>query len=316
MLRALIVAAVSSASLAHVFEERRLGVPGDRAEQQAVFRAETDLASFGVTVTDKRGNFLTDLTTEDFEVLEDGKPQTLKYFIRGQQTEAALELHIGIMFDTSGSMQSDIATARTAAIKFLNALPEAKDITLVDFDSEVRLAKFSQQDFPRLVERIRSRKPDGYTAMYDALGQYVTAADDQNGRKVLIVFSDGGDTRSALGFTDVLTLLRGSDVTVYPIGFMQNQSTANRSQLQMRLGRFAEESGGEAFFPLSMKEIEAAYERILTQVRAQYTLGYVSTNTTQDGRWRKVEIKVRRPELKSSRIQTRKGYFAPYTPAR
>jgi VWFA-related protein len=316
MLRALLVAALLSSSLAHAFEERRLGVPGDRAGQQAVFRAETDLVSLGVTVTDKRGNFLTDLATEDFEVLEDGKPQTLKYFIRGQQTEAAPELHLGVMFDTSGSMMADIATARTAAIKFLNALPEARDITLVDFDSEVRLAKYGQQDFPRLVERIRSRKPDGYTAMYDALGQYVTGVDDLDGRKVLVLFSDGGDTRSRLGFTDVVTLLRGSDVTVYPIGFMQNQPMGVRNQQQMRLGRLAEESGGEAFFPLSMKEIEAAYERILTQVRAQYTLGYVSTNTAQDGRWRKVEIKVRRAELKGSRIQTRKGYFAPYTPAR
>jgi hypothetical protein len=115
MLRALIVAAVLSASLAQAF-----------ARQQAVFRAETDLVSFGVIVTDKRGNFLTDLTTEDFELLEDGKPQTLKYFIRGQQTDAAPELHIGIMFDTSGSMASDIGTARTAAIKFSMRCPRPR----------------------------------------------------------------------------------------------------------------------------------------------------------------------------------------------
>ena len=304
MLRAVIVAAIFSASLARV------------AAQQAVFRAETDLVSLGVTVTDRRGNFLTDLTLEDFDILEDGKPQTLKYFLRGQQSEAAPALHLGIMFDTSGSMSSDIATARTAAIKFLNALPEAKDITLVDFDSEVRLAKFSQQDFPRLVERIRSRKPDGYTAMYDALGQYMNGTDDMDGRKVLVLFSDGGDTRSSLGFTDVMTLLRGSDVTVYPVGFMQNQAMSNRNQQQQRLGRLAEESGGEAFFPLNMKEIEAAYERILTQVRSQYTIGYVSTNTAQDGRWRKVEIKVRRPELKGARVLARKGYFGPFKSAR
>ena len=182
-------------------------------------------------------------------------------------------------------MSADIATARTAAIKFLNALPEAKDITLVDFDTEVRLSKYGQQDFPRIVERIRARKPDGFTAMYDALG-YINGAEDDPGRKVLILFSDGGDTRSALGFADVMTLLRGSDVTVYVVGFMQNQSQSTRSQQRLRLSQIAEESGGEAFYPLSMKEIEAAYDRILTQVRAQHTLGYVSTNAAQDGRWR------------------------------
>jgi Ca-activated chloride channel homolog len=286
------------------------------AQQQPVFRVETDLVSFGVTVIDKRANFQTDLTAEDFEIVEDGKPQTLKYFVRGDQADAAPELHVGLLFDTSGSMSADIATARTAAIKFLNALPEAKDITLVDFDTEVRLSKYGQQDFPRIVERIRARKPDGFTALYDALGQYVNGAEDDSGRKVLVLFSDGGDTRSALGFADVMTLLRGSDVTVYSIGFMYNQSTSTRSQQRLRLQQIAEESGGEAFFPLSMKEIESAYDRILTQVRAQYTLGYVSTNAAQDGRWRKVEIRVRRPDLKGVRVQTRKGYFGPYRASR
>jgi VWFA-related protein len=304
MLRAVVVATVLSASFA------RAGFA------QVVFRAETDLVSFGVTVTDKRGTFVTDLSADDFEILEDGKPQALKYFIRGHETDAAPELHVGIMFDTSGSMTADISTARTAAIKFLNALPEAKDITLVDFDTEVRLAKYGQQDFPRIVERIRNRKPDGYTAMYDALGQYVTGANAVDGRKVLVVFTDGGDTRSALGFTDVMTLLRASDVTVYPVGFMQNQALSTRNQQQLKLSRLAEESGGEAFFPLSMKEIEAAFDRILTQVRAQYTVGYVSTNTAQDGRWRKVEIKIRRPAAKNSKIQARKGYFGPFKPSR
>jgi Ca-activated chloride channel family protein len=284
--------------------------------QQTVFRAETDLVSFGVTVLDRRGSFVTDLTGEHFEILEDGKPQALRYFIRGDQADAAPELHLGLLFDTSGSMSADISTARTAAIKFLNALPEAKDFTLVDFDTEVRLAKYGQQDFPRIVERIRNRKPDGFTAMYDALGQYVNGANADPGRKVMVLFTDGGDTRSALGFTDVMTLLRGSDVTVYPVGFMQNQSSSNRNLQRVRLAQIAEESGGEAFFPLSMKEIEAAFERILIQVRAQYTVGYVSTNTAQDGRWRKVEIKVRRPDLTNLRIQTRKGYFGPYKASR
>ena len=304
MLRAGIVATVVLVAVVRAFA------------QQTVFRAETDLVSFGVTVLDRRGSFVTDLTGEHFEILEDGKPQALKYFVRGDQADAAPELHLGLLFDTSGSMSADIATARTAAIKFLNALPEAKDITVVDFDTEVRLAKYGQQDFPRIVERIRNRKPDGFTAMYDALGQYVNGANADPGRKVMVLFTDGGDTRSALGFTDVMTLLRGSDVTVYPVGFMQNQSSSNRNLQRVRLAQIAEESGGEAFFPLSMKEIEAAFERILIQVRAQYTVGYVSTNTAQDGRWRKVEIKVRRPDLTNLRIQTRKGYFGPYKASR
>src|SRR5687767_5082630 len=281
--------------------------------QQPTFRAETDLVNVGVTVTDKKGAFLTDLTAEDFEIFEGGKKQTLKYFTRGDDTAAAPDLHVGLLFDTSGSMGEDIQLARSAAIRFLNTLTDAKDITLVDFDTEVRVSKFGQQDFPRLVERIRGRKPEGFTAMYDALGLYLQD-DVDDGRKILVLFSDGGDTRSTIGFADVMTLVRASDVTVYAVGFVENQPSNARGQQRLRLTQIAQESGGEAFFPSSMKQVDAAYDKIVAQIRAQYSLGYVSTSTDADGRWRKVEIKVRRPDLKDLRIQTRKGYFAPFRP--
>ena len=287
---------------------------GTTSAQQPTFRAETELVTFGVTVTDRQGNFITDLTAEDFDVVEDGKRQTIKYFTRGDETDAAPELHVGLLLDTSGSMGADIQLARTAAIKFLNTLSDASDITLVDFDTEVRVSRYGQQDFPRLVERIRSRKPDGYTAMYDALGMYLQGADLDDGRKILVLFSDGGDTRSTLSFTDAMTLVRASDATVYAVGLIENQPQSVRSQQRLRLTQLAVESGGEAFFPLSMKQIDVAYEKILAQIRAQYSLGYVSTAAPNDGRWRKVEIRVRRPDLKDLRVQTRKGYFAPYEP--
>ena len=282
--------------------------------QQPTFRAETDLVNFGVTVTAKGGLFVTDLTADDFDVLEDGKKQTIKYFTRGDEAASDVEMHVGLLFDTSGSMGEDIQLARSAAIKFLNTLSDAKDITLVDFDTEVRVSKYGQQDFPRLVERIRGRKPDGFTAMYDALGLYLHGAEVDDGRKILVLFTDGGDTRSTLSFTDVLTLIRASDATIYAVGFMENQPGSVRSQQRLRLTQLANESGGEAFFPVSMKQIDTAYDKIVAQIRAQYSLGYLSTGTALDGRWRKVEIKVRRPDLKDVRIQTRKGYFAPFRP--
>jgi Ca-activated chloride channel homolog len=282
--------------------------------QQPTFRAETDLVNFGVTVTDKKGTFLADLTADDFEILEDGKKQTVKYFTRGDDMTAAPELHIGLLFDTSGSMGEDIQLARSAAVRFLNTLTDAKDMTLVDFDTEVRVSKFGQADFPRLVERIRSRKPDGFTAMYDALGLYLQDADVEDGRTILVLFTDGGDTRSTIGFADVMTLVRASDVTVYAVGFVENQPSNARGQQRLRLTQIATESGGEAFFPLSMKQVDAAYDKIVAQIRAQYSLGYTSSSTAFDGRWRKVEIKVTRPGVKDLRLQTRKGYFAPFRP--
>jgi len=280
--------------------------------QQPTFRSETELVNLGVTVVDRRGNFISDLTQQDFEIVEDGRKQSIRLFARGDEADTAPELHIGLLLDTSGSMGEDIGLARSAAVKFLNTLNDARDMTLVDFDTEVRVAKYGQQDFPRMVERIRSRKPDGFTAMYDALGVYLDGASEDEGRTILVLFTDGGDTRSTLRFNDALTLLRASDVTVYTIGFLEHQSTSVRFDQRTRLTQIADETGGQAIFPLSMKEISEAYDRILAQIRAQYSLGYLSTNTAQDGRWRKVEIRVRRPDLKDVRIRSRKGYFAPF----
>ncbi len=280
--------------------------------QQPTFRAEIDLVNFGVTVTDRRGNHITDLTPADFEITEEGQKQTVSFFARGDQLESAPEMHVGLLFDTSGSMGQDIQLARSAAVKFLNTLSDAEDMTLVDFDTEVRVARYGQQDFPRMVERIRGRKPDGWTALYDALGVYLDGAAEDEGRTVLLLYTDGGDTRSTIGFGDLMTLIRASDVTVYAVGFLDNQSSSVRNEQRARLHQIAEATGGQAFFPTTMKDVEAAYDKVVAQIRAQYSLGYTSSNAKQDGQWRRVEIKVKRSDLKDLRIQTRKGYFAPY----
>jgi Ca-activated chloride channel family protein len=283
-----------------------LAVPA--AAQVPTFKASVELVSFGVTVTDRRGNFITDLTAEDFEIVEEGAHQTLKVFARGDEADA-LDMHVGLLFDTSGSMGEDLRLSRSAAIKFLNTLHDAKDMTLVDFDTEVRVAKYGQPDFPRMVERIRNRKPDGWTALYDALGVYLDGATEDNGRTILVLYTDGGDTRSAIGFGDALTLVRASDVTIYAVGFLDHQPSSVKAEQRMRLQQITDATGGQAFFPMSMKEIDAAYDKIVAQIRAQYSLGFASTNTKTDGQWRDVKIRVKRPDV---RIQARKGYFAPY----
>ncbi|HEY6509214.1 MAG TPA: VWA domain-containing protein [Vicinamibacterales bacterium] len=279
---------------------------------QQVFRATTDLVTVGVTVSGKNGLAVQGLSREDFEVREDGVPQPLSYLATGDSQESAPPLHLGLMFDTSGSMADDIHLARTAAIKFLNTLTEAVDITLVDFDTEVRAGRFTQADFPRLVERIRNRKPQGFTAMYDALGVYLDTSSGDDGRTVLVIFTDGGDTRSSIPFGEALTLVRASDVTVYAIGFLPRRTSGPQGEGRARLSQLTAESGGEAFFPTSMTQIEEAFARIAAQVQSQYTLGYTSTNTARDGRWRKLEVRVRRPDTRSATVRARRGYFAPF----
>ena len=281
-----------------------------RTTAQPVFRSGVDLATFAATITDKKGNIVTDLTRDDFEVIEDGRKQAIEYFSNGDG-ETSPAMHLGLMVDASGSMLTDMKLAQGAAIKFLNMLPAAEDITLVDFDTQVRITRYPQRDFARLVERIRQRKPDGWTALYDALGTYLDGADSQEGRKVLVMYTDGADSRSALSFPDTMNLLKASQVTVYAIGLTENTGSA-RTQLQMTLRQITEATGGQAFFPTAMKDVESAYDKVLAEIKGQYHLGYLSTNTAKDGAWRKVEIRVKRPEL---RVRTRKGYFGPYKPS-
>jgi VWFA-related protein len=250
---------------------------------------------------------------DDFEVFERGKPQQVKFFAKGDG-ESGLPLHLGFLLDASGSMERDIRDVRTAAIKFLNRNEFAIDVTLVDFDTEVRVTRYAAESVPQLIERIRMRKPGGFTAFYDALGVYLTGASMQDGQKVLVVYTDGGDTRSTMHAGDVVDLLKASDVTMYALGYLEHQSSSSRNTAQMELQRFSSMTGGQAFFPTSIKELDTLYEKILSEIAARYTLGYVSTDARTDGSWRPVEIKLKRSDLKGAKIRTRPGYFAALAP--
>ena len=287
-----------------------IAVASVTASAQRTFRAGVDLVHFSVVVTDRQGQHISGLTADDFEILEEGKPQSIKFFAAGEATEA-LPLHIGLLLDTSGSMDRDIKDARTAVIKFINTMDHAADVTLVDFDTEVRVARYGQNDYARLIERIRNRKPDGWTALYDAIATYLNGAAEQTGQKVLIMYTDGGDTRSSFSLSQLLDMLRVSDVTVYALGYLENQGSSARHDQRMHLQRLSGMTGGQAFFPTDAKEIEKIYEQIQKELAARYSLGYTSTDTRADGKWREVKVRVKRPDLKGVKIRTREGYFAP-----
>jgi Ca-activated chloride channel family protein len=292
--------------------------------QEPAFRSGIDVVNLGVAVIDRKGVAVSGLTKDDFEVFEEGKKQELRFFAADGAKDAAAPdgvagsggerppLHIGLVFDTSGSMAADMELARSAAIRFLNRLPRAEDMTIVDFDTEVRIATYTQNDFTRLVARLRGRKPDGWTALWDAVGIYLGGSQDQTGQKVLIIFTDGGDTRSTLSYVDLLNALRASDVSVYAIGFLEHQPASVRTQQRLQLAQLADLTGGQALFPVSMKEVESMYDRIVAEIDSRYLLGYVSSDRRTDGAWRSVEVRVTRPDLRQARIRTRKGYFAPY----
>jgi Ca-activated chloride channel homolog len=288
-------------------------VGGATLGAQRAIRVGVELVHFGVSVIDRQGAPITGLTIDDFEILERGKPQQVKFFAPADASSAP-PLHLGFLLDASGSMDQDIKDVRTAAIKFLNQTEYAVDVTLVDFDTEVRVARYAGDAFPRLIERIRMRKPGGYTAFYDAIGVYLRGASTQDGQKVLVAYTDGGDTRSTIHAGEVTELLKASDVTMYALGYLQHQSSSARTSAQMELQRFSAMTGGQAFFPTSIKDLDALYDKIQKEIASRYTLGYTSSDERTDGSWRPVEIKVKRPGLRGAKIRTRPGYYAAFTP--
>ena len=284
-------------------------------QAQPVFRSGVDLVHLGVTVVGKDGQPVSGLRAEDFVIQEEGREQGIAYFTRGLDNDLeTMPLHLGVLFDTSGSMDRDAGFAKTAAIKFLRDLNFAVDMTLVSFDTEVRVSRFGQSDFPRLVERLRGQETGGMTALYDALGVYLDGAFAQDGRKVLLLYTDGGDTRSRMRLGELLDLVRASDVTVYAIGFQTQLRVADRMMERIRLEEIVGLTGGQCYFPDSVDELDEIYAQIRDELAARYSLGYVSTDPTTDGAWRRVTVTLAgaRPELEGARIRARNGYFAPY----
>jgi len=287
--------------------------PSQLELQDSTFRGRVDLVKVGVTVAGKKNHDLvTDLGAGDFAVYEDGKPQQITAF--GSGAEPAQQLHVGVLLDVSASQQFDLGFTQTAVTKFLASLPDAVDMTFIDFADRVRGGRYAQSEVPLLAERVRALRAGGATALYDAIGLYLDAASEQNGRKVMVLYTDGADTCSRLSFGKVMQMLKASDVTVYAIGSFGNQSLSLYFPQRAQLAIMAETTGGTAFFPISVKELDRIYEQVLGEVRAQYTLGYVSTNEKSNGDWRKIDIKITRADAKSLRVRARKGYYGPSNP--
>jgi Ca-activated chloride channel family protein len=289
----------------------RLAPAADRAPE-SVFPSKLEEVHLTVTVLDASGRLVSDLKPEDFVVLENGRPQRVQLFGRTVEPgqEDALALDLGLLMDTSGSMLSQLKLSQEAAVRFLEAVPRARDLVTVFFDDDIRLSRYNSENQQGLFERIAEAKGGGDTALYDAISVYLSRVQDSSGRKVLVLFTDGEDTRSALGFGDCLQLIRSSGVTIYPIAFMSGFPPGSARALKSKsvLEQMAEITGGLVFSPRTSKDLASIYTRILQELRSQYVLGYVSDDPSRDGKFRRLKVDV---AGKGLRVRHRAGYFAP-----
>jgi Ca-activated chloride channel homolog len=272
------------------------------------FRGTVDLVRLPVVVLAKDGSPVRGLTIDDFEILENDHPQTPSFFAEGPPGPD-VPLHLAVMLDRSESMEHDLKAASGAAVKFIDALDEAQDVTLIEFDSVVHISRFSPSSYPQLFSRIREGQVGLLTALHDAIGRYVETTRVRIGQHILLLYTDGGNSTGSMTASDVQTLLRRGDVMVYVMGYLENVSSADRFRQQSLLTMMSRETGGEAFFPGSDRDVAASYARIRAEIDGRYTLGYPSPDNRRDGRFHKVEVRLRHPQP-GVHVRTRSGYIS------
>jgi len=285
---------------------------GDRPGPEPIFPTQLEEVHLTVTVRDAAGRLVSNLKPDDFTVLENGRPQHVQLFGRAVEPgqEEALALDLGLLMDTSGSMLAQLKLSQEAAVRFLESIPRARDLVTIFFDDDIRLSRYNSENQQGLFERIAEAKGGGDTALYDAISVYLSRVQDASGRKVLVMFTDGEDTRSALGLGEVLQLIRSSGVIIYPIAFTAGFPPGSARALHSKsvLEQMAELTGGAVFTPRSSKDLSAIYARILQELQSQYVLGYVSDDPSRDGKFRRLKVDV---PGKGLRVRHRAGYFAP-----
>ena len=285
--------------------------------QQPAFRSAIDVVSMNVTVIDSANRYITDLTEEDFEIFEDGVKQEMTLFNRSN-----LPVALSLLIDTSSSMEDRMAIAQDAAIGFVRKLRPTDIGEVIGFDSRAEvLQKFTNHP-AELEQAIRKTVAGGSTSLNNAL--YISLKglkkipirqEDEIRRQAIILLSDGEDTSSLVTFEDVLDLARRSETAIYAIGLMEDtaggQSKGFR-EATYALRQLTNDTGGRAFFPADVKTLANVYGQIYDELSSQYTIGYSSKNPRRDGAWRRLVVRVNRPNVQA---RTKQGYFAPVAAA-
>jgi Ca-activated chloride channel homolog len=260
------------------------------------------------TVSDKKGRFVTDLKKEDFEIVEEKKPQSVVEFV----AETDLPLRLAVVIDTSNSIRDRFRFQQEAAIEFINSVmrPEDKAV-VVSFDTGPELVSDLTSDTSKLSQAVRSLRPGGGTAFYDAL--YYACRDklqqDQprhKFRRALIVISDGDDNQSRMSRDQALEMAHKADVVLY--GISTNNSGAEQDGDKV-LKYFTKETGGLVFFPFKVQDLAQSFQNIANELRHQYSLLYRPDPPKVDGLFHEVNIKVK--NRKDLVVRARKGYYAP-----
>jgi Ca-activated chloride channel family protein len=287
--------------------------------QQPSFKSSIDVVSMSVTVTDSTNRYVTDITEKEFDVFEDGVKQELTLFNRSN-----LPVALSLLIDTSSSMEDRMSVAQDAAIGFIRKLRPTDLGEVIGFDSRAEVLQKFTNNPAELEHAIRKTVAGGSTSLNNAL--YISLKglkkvpvqqEEEVRRQAIVLLSDGEDTSSLVTFEDVLDLARRSETAIYSIGLMEDASTGGQSkgfrEATYALRQLSSDTGGRAFFPPDVKALASVYGQIYDELSSQYTIGYTSKNPRRDGAWRRLVVRVTRPNVQA---RTKQGYFAPMSSSR
>jgi Ca-activated chloride channel family protein len=285
-------------------------IPQEQSDRYQ-FRVTVDLISLNVTVTDTRNRFVTELLQNDFSVYEDGIGQEIAVFSRED-----LPIRMVLLMDTSASMDEKMGFAQEAAVNFVRTMKDDDLTEVVEFGSKANVLQPFTADHDVLTRAIRMTQAGGTTSLYNAL--YIALKNlsrrrEDIRRQAIVVLSDGEDTSSLVSFEQVMELAKDTDVIIYTISLRRPNARRGRafSEAEFVLKKLAEETGGQWFFPGQIAELDSVYERIATELKSQYNIGYISNNPRRDGSWRRVVVQTSYPDFV---VRTKLGYYAPKEP--
>ncbi len=278
----------------------------------STIKVDVPLVLINVTVTDPMGRFVTGLEKGHFKVLENKATQEITQF--GAED---VPLSLGIVFDASGSMGHKMSKAREAVAQFMKTSNPEDEFFLVQFNDRPKLMIGFTTSLEEVQNRLTFTRPKGRTALLDAVYLAISKMKEGvNGKKALLIISDGGDNSSRYTDREIKRLVKEADVQIYAIGIFEPMASRGRTPEELAgpglLSHIAEQTGGRQFPVENINELPDVAAKIGIELRNQYVLGYVPSNQEKDGKWRRVKVVTKKirgmPQL---RAHYRLGYYAP-----
>jgi Ca-activated chloride channel family protein len=279
---------------------------------QRPIRIEVPLVLVQISVIDPYNRFVTGLDSEHFEIFEDKKSQKIEHF-----SNEDVPLSAGILFDASGSMSDKLDKARMAVMQFFRSSNPEDEFLLISFNDRPYQASEFTSDEGALQSKLNFTESKGRTSLLDAiyLGLHEMRK-AKHSRKVLLIFSDGGDNHSRYNEGDIKKAVQESDVQIYAVGIYEPYSSRSRTPEELAgpslLTEIAEMTGGRQFPVENPNDLPDIARKIGRELRNLYVIGYTPSNGARDGKWRKITVQLNPPRgLPPLQLFNKAGYYAP-----